>query len=93
MRQNYQIKQNHKIKEATRIYGIGLQRFYTTYKVAEVIGNIRCCRNKIQMLQMFLAETADWCCPLPMKRTISDHTVSYGRDRNSVKVLFAAVTL
>jgi hypothetical protein len=59
MRQNYQIKENHKIKEGTRVYGIGLQRFYTTYKVAEVIGNIRCYRNKIKMLQMFLAETAD----------------------------------
>ena len=74
MRQNYQIKQNHKIKEDIRIYGIGLQRFYTTYKEAEVIGNIRRYRNKIKMLQMFLAETADWCCPLPAKRTISDHT-------------------
>jgi len=58
MRQNYQIKPNHKIKEAAQIYGIGLQRFYTTYKLAEVISNIRCCRNNIKMLQMFLARTA-----------------------------------
>lgn len=91
MRQNYQIKQYHKIKEDTRIYGIRLQWFYTTYKVAEVIGNIRCYRNKIEILQMFLAETADWCCRLPGNGQIKDHT-TVATVTLSVKAHAAAVT-
>lgn len=92
MWQNYQIKQNHKTKEDTWIYGIGLQRFYTTYRVAEVIGNIRCYRNKIKMLQMFWLKPPIGVALCQWNGQISDQT-TVGTITLSVNVHTTVLTL